>query len=96
MAKALGNNPLLQKVEETNELSEKDIQTIIRERSDREQFVTASFRIRKTYLKKLRDYAYTNRLEQKEALDLILEEFLSKIDDSTLMEYLEKPRRKRG
>ena len=96
MAKILGNNPLLKAEEPV--LTEKDVETIIRERSDVDDFTTASFKIRKTHLKKLRDYAFTNRLEQKEALDQILGEFLDQIDDSALMEYPEKPKktRKRG
>ena len=100
MAKALGNNPLLkaeQKVDEAG-FTEKDLQTIRDSQTDADYFTTASFKIRKTYLKKLRDYAFTNRLEQKEALDQILGEFLDQIDDSALMEYPEKPKktRKRG
>ena len=97
MSKALGNNPLMKKKEEPV-LSEKDVETIIKERSDAEEFTTMSFKIRKTYLKKLRDYAFTNRLEIKEALDEALAQYLDPIDDSSLMEYPEKPKktRKRG
>ena len=100
MAKALGNNPLLKaepKVDEAG-FTEKDLQTIRDSQTDADYFTTASFKIRKTYLKKLRDYAFTNRLEQKEALDQILGEFLDQIDDSALMEYPEKTKktRKRG
>ena len=97
MSKALGNNPLMKKKEEPV-LSEKDVETIIRERSDVEEFTTMSFKIRKTYLKKLRDYAFTHRLEIKEALDEALAQYLDPIDDSSLMEYPEKPKktRKRG
>ena len=101
MAKALGNNPLLKaepKVDEAG-FTEKDLETIRRTQTDADDFTTASFKIRKTYLKKLRDYAFTNRLEQKEALDQILGAFLDQIDDGDLMEYPEKPkktRRKRG
>ncbi len=96
MAKILGNNPLLKAEEPV--LTEKDVETIIKERSDVDDFTTASFKIRKSHLKKLRDYAFTNRLEQREALDQILGDFLATIDDSTLMEYPEKPKktRKRG
>lgn len=100
MAKILGNNPLLKaepKVDEAG-FTEKDLETIRRTQTDADDFTTASFKIRKTYLKKLRDYAFTNRLEQKEALDEILGNFLDTIDDSELMEYPEKPKktRKRG
>ena len=100
MAKILGNNPLLKaepKVDEAG-FTEKDVETIRAAVSDVDDFTTASFKIRKTHLKKLRDYAFTNRLEQKEALDEILGNFLDTIDDSELMEYPEKPKktRKRG
>ena len=98
MSKILGNNPITQAGEEPV-LTEKDVATIRAPQSDVDDFTTASFKIRKTHLKKLRDYAFTNRLEQKEALDQILGAFLDQIDDSELMEYPEKPkktRRKRG
>jgi len=62
---------------------------------DVDAFTTMTFKTRKTYLQKLRNYAFTNRLELKEALDQILGEFLDKIDDSTLLEYPTKPRKTR-
>ena len=100
MANILGKNPLLrEEPKEEPVLTEKDVETIINERSDVEEFTTMSFKIRKTYLKKLRDYAFTNRLEIKEALDEALAQYLDPIDESTLMEYPEKPkktRKKRG
>lgn len=103
MSKALGKNPLLNTTpavqDEEPVLTEQDIATIRAAQSDVDDFTTASFKVRKEYLKKLRDYAFTNRLEQKEALDQILGAFLDQIDDSELMEYPEKPkktRRKRG
>lgn len=98
MSKALGNNPLLKKVEEPV-LTDKEVSELKAQISDVDDFTTMSFKIRKTYLKKLRDYAFTNRLEIKEALDDILGDFLDRIDDAELMEYPEKPkktRRKRG
>ena len=94
--KALGNNPLLRKEpEEEPVLTEKDVETIRHAISDVDDFTTASFKIRKAHLKKLRDYAFTNRLEQKEALDQILTDFLANIDEGTLMEYPEKPKKTR-
>lgn len=100
MAKKLGSNPLLKPEPIVDEagFTENDLQTIRRAQTDADDFTTASFKIRKTYLKKLRDYAFTNRLEQKEALDQILGDFLDNIEDSALMEYPEKPKktRKRG
>ena len=101
MARTLGNNPLLRpdpaRAEEPV-LSEREIEMIRAAQSDVDEFTTASFKVRKTHLKKLRDYAFTNRLEIKEALDQILGDFLDTIDDSELMEYPEKPKktRKRG
>ena len=99
MARILGNNPLLKGTQaEEPVLTEKDVQTIRAAISDADEFTTACFKIRKTYLKKIRDYAFTNRLEQKEALDQILEGFFASIKDADLMEYPEKPKktRKRG
>lgn len=90
MAKILGNNPLLA---EEPVLSEQDVATIRAAQSDVDDFTTMSFKIRKTYLKKLRDYAFTNRLEIKEALDEALAQYLNQIDEAELMEYPEKPRK---
>lgn len=99
-SKALGNNPLLKKEEATVQaeepaLTESEYATIKAAISDVDDFTTMSFKIRKTHLKKLRDYAFTNRLEIKEALDDILGGFLDQIDDAELMEYPEKPRKTR-
>jgi len=100
MSKILGNNPLLKSEHKVDEagFTEKDVATIKAAQSDVDDFTTMSFKVRKTHLKKLRDYAFTNRLEIKEALDEILGDFLGSIDDSELMEYPEKPKktRKRG
>lgn len=100
MSKALGKNPMFNKMKPVEDpvLTEQDVEDIRHAISDVDDFTTASFKIRKTYLKKLRDYAFTNRLEQKEALDQILGDFLDQIDESGLMEYPEKPKknRKRG
>lgn len=99
MAKILGNNPLLrEEKKEEPVLSEKDVAAIKAAVSDVDEFTTMSFKIRKSHLKKLRDYAFTNRLEIKEALDEALAQYLDPIDESELMEYPEKPKktRKRG
>ena len=95
MAKALGKNPLLRdEKKEEPVLSEKDVATIKAAVSDVDEFTTMSFKVRKS----LRDYAFTNRLEIKEALDEALAQYLDPIDESELMEYPEKPKktRKRG
>lgn len=97
--KALGKNPLLRdEKKEDPVLSEKDVETIKAAVSDADNFATMSFKIRKTHLKKLRNYAFTNRLEIKEALDEALTQYLNHIDDNELMEYPERPKktRKRG
>lgn len=103
MARILGNNPfknplLMGEEPEEPVLTKNDVDTIRAAISDADEFTTACFKIRKTYLKKIRDYAFTNRLEQKEALDQILEGFFASINDADLMECPEKPKktRKRG
>lgn len=96
MTRILGKNPMLrEEAQEEPVLTPKDVETIKAATSDVEEFTTMSFKIRKTYLKKLRDYAFTNRLEIKEALDEALAQYLDPIDESTLMEYPEKPRKTR-
>lgn len=104
--KALGTNPLDElfgqdepKVEEKPVLSEDDVARIRAEQlkdSVTHEWTTATFKVRKTNMKKLRDYAYTERIEIKEALDQALEAFLS--DKTDLLEAPEKPitTRKRG
>ena len=99
MARKLGNNPLLMKepVEEPV-FTEKELEAL-KEIHNVEDFVTMSFKIRKGYLKKLRDYAYTERLSMKDALDNALTAFLDTIKDEDLLESPERPkipRRKRG
>lgn len=94
-SKALGKNPLFQTGEPV--FTEEEAQQIREENivSDVEEFTTMSFKVRKTYLKTLRDYAYTNRLEIKEALDEILTDFFSKIDTTQLLDVPEKPKKAR-
>ena len=95
-SKALGKNPLFKKNEPL--FTPEEEEEILEANNDPELFTTMSFKVRKKYLKTLRDYAFTNRLEVKEALDQALEAFFSTIDTSTLIEYPEKPKktRKRG
>lgn len=90
--KTLGKNPLFAKTEEEPVFTAEEVQAII---ENVDEFTTMSFKVRKTYLKTLRDYAYTNRVEIKEALDKALETFLSTIDTSALLEYPEKPKKTR-
>ncbi len=100
MSKALGKNPLFQSspVDDEPVLTEEEVAAIRAAQSDVDEFTTMSFKVRKTHLKKLRDYAYTNRIEIKEALDDALAQFLDNIDDTGLIEAPEKTRkpRKRG
>ena len=94
--KALGKNPLLRdEKKEDPVLSEKDVATIKATVSDTDKFTTMSFKIRKSHLKKLRNYAFTNRLEIKEALDEALAQYLDHINDNELMEYPGKPKKTR-
>ncbi len=97
MSKALGKNPLFA-VEEKPVFTPEEEEEILEAANDPEVFTTMSFKVRKKYLKTLRDYAYTNRVEIKEALDEALESFFSTIDTAALMECPEKPKktRKRG
>lgn len=91
--RGMGKNPFEafdQKQNTDPVLTPEDVATIRAAQSDVDEFTAMTFKIRKTYLKKLRDYAYTNRLEIKEALDQILAEFMSQIDDSKLLEYPEQ------
>lgn len=75
--------------------TQEDIEAIKAAQIEEDEFTVMTFRIRKTYLKKLRDFAYTNRLEIREALDDALGAFLNPIDDSDLLEYREKKKRAR-
>ena len=98
MAKSLGNNPLFAKEENDALLTAEELEQARYIEGVAEDFTTMSFKIRKTHLKTLRDYAYTNRVEIKEALDTALETFFSTIDTTELLESPEKPKklRKRG
>ena len=95
MAKSLGNNPLFAKEDETTLTAEELARAEYIEGLS-EDFTTMSFKIRKTHLKTLRDYAYTYRLEIKEALDKALETFFSTIDTTELLESPEKPKKTRN
>ena len=97
--KALGNNPLLApEVDDTPTLTAEELEQAKYIEGVADDFTTMSFKVRKTHLKTLRDYAYTNRLEIKEALDQALEACFASIDTSALIESPDKPKkpRKRG
>ena len=102
--KILVNNPLLDNSDNAEEeepvLTKEEIETIKEAQGGSiEDFTTMTFKVRKTTLKTLRDYAFTNRLKIKQALDEILTKYFESIDTSKLMEYPEMPkqtRRKRG
>lgn len=95
MAKKLGNNPLFAVEEEEPVFTPEEEEEILEASAAPEVFTTMSFKIRKKHLKTLRDYAYTNRLEIKEALDVALETFFASIDTAALMEYPERPKKTR-
>lgn len=97
MSKALGNNPLFRSEpvverEEVAQIVEPE------ETEELDEFITMSFKVRRSYVHNLRNYAYTNRLEIKEALDEVLTKFFDSIDLSALLDFPDRPRktRKRG
>lgn len=97
MSKALGKNPLFK----SEPVVEQEDVTQIGEPEKTEEpddFITMSFKVRRSYVHNLRNYAYTNRLEIKEALDEILTKFFDSIDLSELLDFPDRPRktRKRG
>ena len=94
MSKALGNNPLFAKAE-APVFTPAEEEEILEAVDAPEVFTTMSFKVRKKHLKTLRDYAYTNRVEIKEALDVALETFFASIDTAALMEYPERPKKTR-
>ena len=59
--------------------------------ADADDFQRMTFIVRKEHLKKLRDYAYTERIDIKEALDQALTQFLKNKKD-----LLEAPDKKGG
>ena len=94
--KTLGKNPLLAKIDEEPVFTPAEEEEILEAANDPEVFTTMSFKVRKKYLKTLRDYAYTNRVEIKEALDEALEAFFAGMDTTTLLESPEKPKKTRN
>ena len=87
MKKLINSNPLMQEAEPEEITAQAE--------PEEEATVVTTFKIREPLLKKFRNYCYTERLEFKEGLDLMLSEFLDKIDDGELLEYREKPKKKR-
>lgn len=85
----LENNPLF---------SDADIKIIKEESKDPtlDLFTRMTFIVRKDLLDKLRDYAYTERLDMKQAINEALECFLA--DKTDLLKAPEKPKQvhKRG
>lgn len=93
--KALGNNPLFQKSEP---VVEREDVAQIEEPEEVDDYATMTFKVRTKYIRLVRNYAYTNRLEIKEAFDEILAKFFDNIDLSTLLDFPDRPKktRKRG
>ena len=89
----LENNPLFnsQEAEQIKATQPKPIGAGRPKNADADDFQRMTFIVRKEYLKKLRDYAYTERIDVKEALDQALEKFLKNKKD-----LLEAPDKKGG
>ena len=54
------------------------------------KYIRATFMIREDLLEKLKDYCYTERITQKDALEKALCKMLDKVNDSDL---LKKPKK---
>lgn len=96
--KAMGSNPLFKRHETTEKKEKvealtadeaKEVKQILDEVQGQSDVMT--FRIRKEMLKKLRDYAYTERISIKDALDEALEAFFKNYGK----ELLEAPTKER-
>ena len=77
MAKRLGDNPLFQQQDSFDAEKEREALGI----TVPEDWTRATFIVRKGHLEKLKDYAYTERLTLKEALDKALGAFLDDKND---------------
>jgi len=82
----LSNNPLF---------SEEDIKTIKKATADPtlDEYTRMTFIVKKELLDKLRDYAYTERVDLKQAINTALEVFLT--DKTDLLKAPERPRQTR-
>jgi len=87
----LENNPLFSAQDEATIKASQTSNAGRPKNADADDFQRMTFIIRKEYLKKLRDYAYTERIDVKEALDQALEKFLKNKKD-----LLEAPDKKGG
>lgn len=87
----LQNNPLFSAQEEEAIKATQQTGAGRPKNADADDFQRMTFIIRKEYLKKLRDYAYTERIDVKEALDQALAQFLKNKKD-----LLEAPDKKGG
>ena len=85
MAKRLGDNPLFQQQGSFDAEKEREALGIIRDNPAQEgltaDWTRATFIVRKGHLEKLKDYAYTERLTLKEALDKALGALLDDKND---------------
>lgn len=82
----LGNNPLF---------SNDDIKTIKQANTDPtlDEYTRMTFIVKKELLDKLRDYAYTERIDLKEAINTALDSFLKNKKD--LLKAPERPKQTR-
>lgn len=86
----LENNPLFSAQEEQAIKATQKTGAGRPKNADADDFQRATFIVRKEYLEKLKDYAYTERVDIKEALDQALEKFLKNKKD--LLKAPEKPK----
>lgn len=84
----MGSDPLFN-LEQEQEIKKQDS----RRDPELDKYTRMTFIIRKDLLNKFRDYAYTERIEQKEAINTILEEYLGNKTD--LLEAPKKTKQKR-
>lgn len=94
-SKALGNNPLFKSEPAKEETPVTQIDKATEPEEALDEFTTMSFKVRRSHLHTLRNYAYTNRLEIKEALDEILTGFFDSIDLTKLLDFPERPKKTR-
>lgn len=87
----LQNNPLFSAQEEEQIKKQQNTGAGRPKNADADDFQRMTFIVRKEHLKKLRDYAYTERIDVKEALDQALAQFLKNKKD-----LLEAPDKKGG
>ena len=87
----MGNDPLFN----AEEVAEIKKQTTVKDPT-LDKYTRMTFIVRKDLLEKLRDYAYTERIDQKEAINQALEHFLKNKKDLLKAPEKAKQVHKRG